>query len=247
MTGNPQVENGYTRIANEIMEALAKYRIPGEQMQCLMCILRKTYGWGKKQDAISISQFEKYTNLPRKNVCRSLSELQRKNVISGKKATSNTTIYWINKRYNEWKREIIKRGSGKKATKVVAKKPLEAVAKKPPTKEKKETITKEKKSTASADTIKKTNDLANYLYERKRWPKVHAFVNKMRKAGKNESSICHSLNRVKVTPRITGDACWGFAAYIVGVENGNYNEADYVANIQKQQRELEQWMSQQKT
>ena len=36
---NPQTENGYTKIANEIMEALAHIRIPGEAMQVLLVIL----------------------------------------------------------------------------------------------------------------------------------------------------------------------------------------------------------------
>jgi len=30
---SPQLENGYTRIANELMEALARIRIPGEARQ----------------------------------------------------------------------------------------------------------------------------------------------------------------------------------------------------------------------
>ena len=58
---SPQLENGYTRIANEIMNALIKYRIAGEQMQCLLHIIRQTYGWGRKSDKISITQFEKAT------------------------------------------------------------------------------------------------------------------------------------------------------------------------------------------
>ena len=45
---NPQKENGYTSIANDIVEALAGIRIPGEARQCLDVILRKTYGWNKK-------------------------------------------------------------------------------------------------------------------------------------------------------------------------------------------------------
>ena len=47
LMANPQKENGYIMIANEIMEALAKYRIPGEQRQCLDVILRKTYGYDR--------------------------------------------------------------------------------------------------------------------------------------------------------------------------------------------------------
>jgi len=59
----PQKENGYTPIANEIMEALCRIRIPGEERQVLDCILRKTYGWNKCEDAISLTQFMEMTGL----------------------------------------------------------------------------------------------------------------------------------------------------------------------------------------
>ncbi len=76
--GNPQVENGYTRIANEIMEALAKYRIPGEQMQCLMVNFRQTYGWQKKTADISLNEFALATGIHRANVHRTLNKLKSK-------------------------------------------------------------------------------------------------------------------------------------------------------------------------
>ncbi|MBI5447822.1 MAG: replication protein [Gammaproteobacteria bacterium] len=59
----PQCEDGYTKIANELLEALARIRIPGETHQVLDTVLRKTYGYGKKEDAISLSQFVLATGL----------------------------------------------------------------------------------------------------------------------------------------------------------------------------------------
>jgi len=59
----PQKENGYTPIANEIMDALCSHRISGEERQLLDCIIRKTYGWNKKVDEISLSQFMKMTGM----------------------------------------------------------------------------------------------------------------------------------------------------------------------------------------
>jgi len=67
---NPQKENGYTAIANEIMDALIKIRVPGEAMQILLVILRKTYGWNKRQDAISLSQFFKDTGMKKPSIIR---------------------------------------------------------------------------------------------------------------------------------------------------------------------------------
>ena len=86
---DPQLEKGYTKIANEILEALAKIRIPGEARQILDVILRKTYGWGKKEDNISLSQFQKNTNLSKPNICRGINKLINMNIIIKKQITNN--------------------------------------------------------------------------------------------------------------------------------------------------------------
>ncbi len=78
---NPQKENGYTPIANEIMEALARTRIPGEARQVLDVIIRKTYGFNKPDDLISLSQFVKSTGLKRPNVVRAIQKLLQMNII----------------------------------------------------------------------------------------------------------------------------------------------------------------------
>lgn len=125
---NPQKENGYTAISNEIMDFLATYRLPGEQMQCLLFVLRKTYGFNKKTDKISLSQFVKATGINRSNVARAIKGLIDKNIIHVKKGgvkkdTIKVSEYRFNKRYDTWKSSIKKdTGSIKKDTKVVSKK-----------------------------------------------------------------------------------------------------------------------------
>ena len=97
----PQKENGYTAIANEIMEALSRYRIPGEQMQCLLCVLRKTYGFNKMSDRISNRQLSEMTGIKRPNVRRAIKCLIEKNVI--KKDNRYRPTYRFNKDYQSWK------------------------------------------------------------------------------------------------------------------------------------------------
>lgn len=102
-TASPQVENGYARIANEILEALCRHRIPGEQMQCVFVVIRKTYGFGKKEDAISLSQFAAMTGMKRPNVHRALSELVSKKILGViKNDTRSTDKYSLNKDYLGW-------------------------------------------------------------------------------------------------------------------------------------------------
>ena len=72
---NPQCENGHVDIANEIVEALARYRLSGEEWQVLLVVLRKTYGFHKKEDEIPLSQFEKMTGMYRANVVRAIKKL----------------------------------------------------------------------------------------------------------------------------------------------------------------------------
>jgi len=99
----PQLENGYTKIANEIMEELARFRIPGEQMQCFLFILRKTYGFNKKEDRISNSQFCEATGLDKGNACRALRELSKKQLVV-KNDNTNPATYGFNKDCSAWVR-----------------------------------------------------------------------------------------------------------------------------------------------
>ena len=102
---DPQKEHGYTAIANEIMDALVAYRLPGEQMQCLLFILRKTYGYNKKADQISISQFQVATGLKKPSVSRALNGLLKKRIIK-KKASKRAATYWFNKHYDQWEGQV---------------------------------------------------------------------------------------------------------------------------------------------
>ncbi|MFC1945975.1 replication protein [Chloroflexota bacterium] len=78
---NPQLEDGYTQIAHEILEELAKTKLSSYEWSILVFIIRKTYGFHKKTDWISLSQIEKGTGIERPNVCRTINSLKRKNMI----------------------------------------------------------------------------------------------------------------------------------------------------------------------
>jgi phage replication O-like protein O len=99
---SPQVEDGFTRIANEIMEALARIRIPGEARQPLDFVLRKTYGFGKKEDKIALSQIVLGTGLKKPNVCRAIGKLLEMNLVIVKD-NGNVKIYRFQKDYSKWK------------------------------------------------------------------------------------------------------------------------------------------------
>jgi len=78
---NPQVENGHFLIANELAEALCRINLSAYEWRVLMYVIRKTYGWKKKFDVISISQIASGTGLQRSHACRAKASLVAKNVL----------------------------------------------------------------------------------------------------------------------------------------------------------------------
>ena len=99
---SPQIEDGYTPIANEIVEALAKTNLSAYEIRILWVIWRKTYGWHKKEDQISVTQFQKATELHRRHVQRTIKRLIERNIIASK-GYNRITSYQFQKDYTKWK------------------------------------------------------------------------------------------------------------------------------------------------
>lgn len=98
-----QVEDGYTRIANALLQHLAGYRLSGQEWQVLLVIMQKTWGWHKKQDAIALTQFVDLTGMPKASIIRALHKLQAKNIISVyNKVNGKPREYSINKDFDTW-------------------------------------------------------------------------------------------------------------------------------------------------
>jgi len=94
---SPQLEDGYTKIANEIIDALCKFRMPGECRQVLDCVFRKTYGYHKKEDWIANSQIVEMTGMKKGNASRALSKL-----ITNKIVIKTDNKLRLNKNYKDW-------------------------------------------------------------------------------------------------------------------------------------------------
>lgn len=99
---SPQIEDGHIKIANEIGEALARFNLSAYEYRILWVIWRKTYGWHKKRDWISITQFQGATGLKRRHVSRTLSKLIKKNIVTRIGDTRNVS-YQFQKDYTKWR------------------------------------------------------------------------------------------------------------------------------------------------
>lgn len=148
---NPQKENGYTAIANEIMDALIDIRLPGEAMRILLIIIRQTYGWNKKSDKISLTQFIEKTRMQKPNIIRALKRLEKMNMIVIKKDTGKTSEYKLNKNHDLWSKGVSKQIPVSKQTKSGINSDNKGVSNRLPTKESiKDTITKDIKDTGQS-------------------------------------------------------------------------------------------------
>lgn len=104
---SPQKENGYTPIANELLEQIISFGLSKNELLTVLAIARMTYGFSKKSDALSRVQIAQLINIDRGNVSRAIDSLIRKRII--KKHDEGrlshgvlVNLLSINKHYDEW-------------------------------------------------------------------------------------------------------------------------------------------------
>src|ERR1700687_3746421 len=70
----------YTQIPNELLDDWLPL-LGQAELKVLLVIMRKTFGWHKIRDRISLTQLEKITGLERRHVCKAVKKLQSRNLI----------------------------------------------------------------------------------------------------------------------------------------------------------------------
>lgn len=117
---SPQIENGYTKLANELLEALARFNFSARQYSIILAVIRKTYGWidpatgnQKKLDRISITQLCDLTGISRGNVSNAVNELIAMRVFL-KREHRGVYLIGIQKNYSKWKKAKNKLSTGKR-------------------------------------------------------------------------------------------------------------------------------------
>ena len=101
---NPQKENGYTPIANEIMEAAAKITLSPTGYKILFVVWRQTYGYSRVQAKLSDTYIAKAIGSTRPLVNREINRLIDRNILILYKPGGYTTPREIgfNKDYDLW-------------------------------------------------------------------------------------------------------------------------------------------------
>jgi phage replication O-like protein O len=231
---NPQIEHGYTRISNELLEAFMHIRIPGEAMQILLTILRMTYGFQKKFDAIALSQFHQKTGIVKPSIVRALKQLELMNLIY-KKVNGKITNYGLNKNFTSWKPLTKKLTINKKVNEHLQKSKL-SFTKTLPTKEKRNSYKKNQHFASPLQPTTEDKRRISSLCESLSGNGFNAyiFVSKNIKANipfsVTEDVLVKILKRTsnKTMPKI--ENLWGYAMEIL---QRDYTEYNYVQELQR--------------
>jgi len=100
-SASPQLENGHTRIANELMEAIIKYPFCATEYKIIWFVIRNTYGWNKKEALISYGMIAKEIGVNISYVKKTLKNLI-KNMVILRAKQKNRNLLGLNKTYTSW-------------------------------------------------------------------------------------------------------------------------------------------------
>lgn len=101
---SPQVENGYTKIASELLDAIMRYKCGGIQKDIIMCVIRYTYGYQRKEHFLGTGFIANAIGRNSRRVAQEIEKLIERNVlIEVRSYTENSPrILKLNKNYDNW-------------------------------------------------------------------------------------------------------------------------------------------------
>lgn len=98
--------DGYTQIPNNILDAMVAYGFTAMQLIVILYVIRKTYGYHKIEDDISITKMAKETRRDRSWLSRAVSDLEKLNVISVERRGGWRTSTMYVKNPDDWDRPV---------------------------------------------------------------------------------------------------------------------------------------------
>lgn len=91
------LDDGFTRIANELLEAVMHAGLSQHQLLVFMAVMRKTYGFNKKSDWVSNEQLSELTGILPHKCSAAKSVLVKRGIL-----THTGRVIGINKTVSEW-------------------------------------------------------------------------------------------------------------------------------------------------
>ena len=92
----------FIKIPTDIMEALYSANLTKNQLRILLYIIRKTIGWRKKWDSVSIAQAAKELGARKQSLLAAVSELEARGIVAVERACGHPSKMAVNP-VSEWK------------------------------------------------------------------------------------------------------------------------------------------------
>lgn len=86
----------FTAIPNSFIELISSDDLSSTEYKIILIVARKTIGYQKNEDWISISQFEKLVNKSGRYIIKSIDRLVAKNILVKKTSVGKRSIYKLN-------------------------------------------------------------------------------------------------------------------------------------------------------
>lgn len=100
---NPQTENGFTKISNELFDQIIKADLSLRELKIIFTVIRFTYGFNRKEAELSTRFISNATGIKFQNIANSIKHLQNKNILvlhRGNHKQGRKII--LNKNYELW-------------------------------------------------------------------------------------------------------------------------------------------------
>ena len=99
---SPQLENGYTRIANELYDAIIAFDFTKRQAKLVHAIIRYTYGFHRKEWATTFVEIARITRMDRHNTMKAAQELEAMQVLGVESTPRKGVNVCLQKDYGRW-------------------------------------------------------------------------------------------------------------------------------------------------
>ena len=100
---SPQTENGYTKIANEFLEAVASKLTNATWIKIILFAARITWGFHIKERESNYGAFATKTGFTKDTVKHALLDMADRKIIRFTVVSSERFLISINKDYEQWK------------------------------------------------------------------------------------------------------------------------------------------------
>ena len=104
--------DNFAQIPNDLLEALILYRLSGLRLAILLYIIRKTYGWHKDRDYISLKKMADDLGRDRREITRLVHDLEARGIIEREKSKPNQSALTRVLPPERWETDVTKMPQG---------------------------------------------------------------------------------------------------------------------------------------